>query len=406
MLMLTILCVATYLKGEAFIRECHRLGATVVLLTDETLVHAEWPMEAIAEVHAYPRTASEADVRRVVASLARRHRIDRVAALDDFDVETGAMLREFLQVPGFGRTIAARFRDKLMMRTEASRAGLRVPPFTRVVNDDEVNRWAEIVEPPWVLKPRGMAAATGIQVVATRGQLWPALESTGDERPMFLLEQFVAGDVYHVDAIVRAGRVVFSAVSKYGRPPIQIAHDGGVFVTRTLPPASAEAAPFTEANNTLLTAFDLRNGVSHSEYISSSAVALAQAEGKGGVTFLETSARVGGAYISDVVEAATGANLWVEWARLELAGDTGDYEPPPMRTDTAGIALCLARQESPDLSAYNDSEIALRVNRPHHAGLIVRSSDPRRVETLLDDYVRRFSHDFLAMLPAPSRPTA
>ena len=404
--MVTILCVATYLKGEAFIRECHRLGAVVLLLTEEGLATAEWPREAIAEIHTIPRTASEADIRRVVGSIARRHRIDRVAALDDFDVEMGAMLREFLQVEGFGRTVAGRFRDKLMMRTEATRAGIPVPAFTRVINDAEVNDWADEIAPPWVLKPRGMAAATGIRVVATRAQLWPALESIGDERPMFLLERFVAGDVYHVDAIVRNARIVFQTVSKYGRPPIQIAHDGGVFVTRTLVSAdltrsapleaSNEAAPFLTANERLLAAFELRNGVSHSEYIS----------GENGVTFLETSARVGGAYISDVVEAATGVNLWVEWARLEIAGEGGDYRLPELRRDSAGIALCLARQESPDLSPYIDPEIVLRVRRPHHAGLIVRSPDPERVGALLDSYVDRFSRDFLATMPAPERPTA
>ena len=213
---------------------------------------------------------------------------------------------------------------------------------------------------------------------------------------MFLLERFVAGDVYHVDAIVRNGRIVFQAVSKYGRPPIQIAHEGGVFVTRTLNGTSDEAAPFLMANQRLLAAFDLRNGVSHSEYIS----------GEAGVTFLETSARVGGAYISDVVEAATGVNLWVEWARLEIAGEHGEYRLPDPHRDSAGIALCLARQESPDLSAYTDPEIVVRIRRPHHAGLIVRSPDPQHVDALLDAYVGRFSRDFLATMPAPERPTA
>jgi biotin carboxylase len=166
--MVTILCVATYLKGEPFIRECHRLGARVLLLTEEALAQAAWPGEAIAELHTVPRTASDADVRRVVSTLARRHRIDRIAALDDFDVEMGAMLREFFQVPGFGRTVAARFRDKLTMRTTARRLGLAVPEFTSVANDAAVNDWADRVAPPWMLKPRGMAAATGIRVVAAR----------------------------------------------------------------------------------------------------------------------------------------------------------------------------------------------------------------------------------------------
>jgi biotin carboxylase len=394
--MLTILCVATYLKGEPFIRECHRLGATVLLLTEHSLVNAGWPEEAIAEVHSVARTATEADVRHVVASIARRRRIDRIAALDDFDVETGAMVREYLQVPGFGRTVASRFRDKLAMRTQARRIGLHAPEFTPVFNDAEVGEWAGRVPPPWVLKPRGMAAATGIRRVEDRDQLWPALEAAGDERPNFLLEQFVAGDVYHVDSIVRHGEIVFSVVSKYRQPPFQIAHHGGVFVTRTIPGESPEAAPFITANNALLTGFDLRNGVSHSEYIL----------GGHGVTFLETSARVGGAYIVDVVEAATGVNLWVEWARLEIAGEDGHYEIPAARRDSAGIALCLARQEYPDLSPYADPEIVLKVAKPHHAGVVLRSPDPRRIEALLDQYVERFSRDFLATLPPPARPTA
>jgi biotin carboxylase len=306
------------------------------------------------------------------------------------------MLREWLQVPGFGRTVAARFRDKLAMRTAARRLGLGVPAFTPVFNDAEVEEWAARVPPPWVLKPRSSAAATGIRTIGGRDELRAALDAAGSERPMCLLEQFVHGDVYHVDSIVRAGVVVFDAVSRYGRPPMQIAHEGGVFVTRSLPGQSPEAAGLVSMNRRLLAGFELVDGVSHTEFI----------QGPAGVTFLETSARVGGAYIVEMVEAATGVNLWREWARLEVAGGGGVYEPPAASGDSAGIALCLARQETPDLSAYTDSEIVLRIRRPHHAGLIVRSAEPRRVEQLLNEYVERFTRDFLATLPAPDRPLA
>ncbi len=392
----TILCVATYLKGEEFLRECRRSGATVLLLTADSLADAGWPREAVDEIQTIARDASEPEIRRVVAALARRHRIDRVAALDDFDVETGAMLREFLQLPGFGRTVAGRFRDKLAMRTGARELGLNVPEFTGVFNDRDVDDWVARVPPPWVLKPRSSAAATGIRKVASRDELWAALAAAGDERPMCLLEQFVAGDVYHVDSIVRNGGIVFNIVSKYGRPPMQIAHHGGVFVTRRVPEDAPQAVPFVTMNRRLLTAFELTDGVSHSEYI----------QGSNGVTFLETSARVGGAYIVDVIEAATGVNLWREWARLEIAGPDGRYQAPATASDSAGIALCLARQEHPDLSGYTDPEIVVRIRRAHHAGLIVRSTSPQRVEELLNGYAARFAHDFLATLPPPDRPLA
>jgi biotin carboxylase len=390
----TILCIATYFKGEAFLRECHRLGANVLLLTSDTLAGAAWPRESIAEIHTIPRTASEADIRRLVASVAQRQPIERVAALDDFDVELGAMLREFLQVPGFGRTVASRFRDKLAMRTAARRLGVRVPAFSGVFNDDVVNTWAREVPPPWVLKPRSSAASTGIKKVATADDLWPALHAAGDERAACLLEAFVAGEVFHVDSIVRNGKVVVAVPSKYGKPPMQIAHEGGIFITRRLPEKSPQAVALLDANKQLLTGFELRNGVSHTEFII----------GSEGVTFLETSARVGGAYIVNVVEAATGINLWQEWAKVELAGEDGDYKAPKPARNAAGIALCLSRQATPDLSAYTDPEIVVKIPKDHHAGVIVRSADYARVDALLDSYAERFSRDFLATMPAPERP--
>ena len=395
--MLTILCVATYFKGEAFLRECHRLGCRVLLLTADTLADAAWPRDAIAEIHTIPRGAAEADVRRTVGSIARRHAIARVAALDDFDVELGAAMREFLQVPGIGRTVAARFRDKLAMRTGARRLGIRVPEFTAVFTDADVDAGAARVDPPWVLKPRSSAASTGIKKIASRDELWPTLDAAGDDRPLCLLEQFVAGEVYHVDSIVRNGEVAVAIASKYARPPMQIAHEGGVFITRRLADQSPEARALLETNRTLLTGFGLVNGASHTEFIGSPMPDVR-------VTFLETSARVGGAYIVDVVEAATGINLWREWAKVEIAGDEGHYQMPPVGPDSAGIALCLARQPDPDLSGYTDAEIVMRIRKHHHAGLIVRSPDAGRVEALLDEYSARFAHDFLATMPAPDRP--
>jgi hypothetical protein len=138
-------------------------------------------------------------------------------------------------------------------------------------------------------------------------------------------------------------------------------------------------------------------GVSHTEFI--------RGHHDGRFYFLETSARVGGAHIVDVVEAATGLNLWTEWARIEIAGEEGTYTLPPHREHYAGIVLSLARQQTPDTSAYTDPEIVLRVVKSHHAGLVVASPRRDRVEALLDEYGRRFMHDFYATAPLPEKPS-
>jgi hypothetical protein len=117
---------------------------------------------------------------------------------------------------------------------------------------------------------------------------------------------------------------------------------------------------------------------------------------------------VGGAHIADLVEASTGLNPWREWAKIEISQGEEPYELPAHRADYGGLILSLARQETPDTSAYDDPEIVWRLagHPPHHVGLIVRASTPERVEALLDAYEPRIARDFMATLPPPTTATS
>ncbi|HXW03892.1 MAG TPA: hypothetical protein VD833_01565 [Vicinamibacterales bacterium] len=391
---LTVLCVATYRKGDEFLRECRRLGCRVLLLTEEKLRESDWPRDAIDAFYYLRRDMPEDDIRKGAAFMARTEHVDRIVALDDFDVELAAMLREYLRVPGMGVTVARRFRDKLVMRETARAAGIPCPEFVHLLNHRVVAGWTDRVPPPWVLKPRSQAAAIGIRKIASPDELWRTAETLGDGQADYLLEQFLPGGVYHVDSLAFDGRVRFAVASRYRTPPMAVAHEGGIFVTMTLPAGHPESEPLLPLNDRLLSAFGLERGASHTEFIRGH---------DGQWYFLETSSRVGGAYIVDVVEAATGVNLWREWARAEVTG-TDAFALPRARERCAGIVLSLARQEWPDTSAYTDPEIALRIRKAHHAGLIVAADRPERVEALLDEYARRFRVDFHASAPPPERP--
>jgi biotin carboxylase len=390
---LTVLCIATYRKGDEFLRECRRQGCRVLLLTDERLRDSDWPRDSIDAFYYVRRDMPESDIRKGAAFLARTEHLDRIVALDDFDVELAAMLREYLQVPGMGQTAARGFRDKLAMRTRACAAGIACPEFIHPVNHEALREWTSRVPPPWVLKPRSQAASIGIRKIASSADLHATLDSLADDRAEFVLEQFVPGDVFHVDTLVFNLRIVFALASRYGTPPMAVAHEAGIFVTRTL--GGGDPAPELKAINArLLETFGLASGVSHTEFIRAD---------DGRVLFLETSARVGGAFIVDVVEAATGVNLWREWARIEIAGEHRAYVPPQPKGQFAGIVLSLARQEEPDMSGYTDAEIVTRIRKRHHAGVIVAANSEDRVRLLLDSYVDRFRADFHASAPPPER---
>jgi len=395
---LTVLCVATYEKGQEFLKECKRQGCRVLLLTTDTLREAGWPRDAIDEAFYMPRDIAREDLLKGVSHVARTHRIDRIVALDDFDVETAALLREHLRVPGMGETTARYFRDKLAERMKARNFGILVPDFVHTVNDEQVKAFADQTPLPWILKPRSQAAAIGMKKIERAEDLWPALEELGDRRSFYVLERFVAGDVFHVDAIVWDKAVVFQSMHRYGQPPFQVAHGGGIFTTTSVAKHDPAWAALERINRDVLATFGLVRGVTHTEFIRSAA--------ENRFLFLETSARVGGAFIVDLVEAESGVNLWREWAKLEIAGEDGAYRAPKTAERYAGLVLTLAKQERPDLSGYTDPEIVYRVAKANHAGLIVASADESRVRALLEQYSARFQQDFFAFVPAPERPPA
>jgi biotin carboxylase len=394
---LTMLCLASYEKGEAFLRECKRHGCRVLLITVEKLRDANWPREAIDEIFYMPDGYSRDDIIKGVSFLARTQNIDRIVPLDEYDQETAALLREHLRNPGMGDTTARYFRDKLAMRVKARNEGILVPEFVHALNYDRLREFMSRVAAPWVLKPRSEAASMGIKKIAASEELWPLLDALGDRQSFYVLEQYLPGDIYHVDSIVSEREVLFAVKHKYGHPPMDVSL-GGIFTTQKIPRTSADAKELDSINREVISTLGLVRGVTHTEFIKSRA--------HGRFYFLETAARVGGANIAETIEAATGLNLWAEWAKIEMAGEHGSYELPPHRDDYAGVIISLARQDYPDTSPYDDPEIVYRLNKLHHAGLVVASKDPQRVGQLLESYSRRFFEDFYTTEPPLDRPAS
>jgi biotin carboxylase len=394
----TILCLASYFKGTTVLEACREEGCHVILVAREKLADMPWPAAAIDERFLMPDLTAQPDIFHAISYLARTRHIDRIIALDDYDVLTAAAVREHTRIPGMGQTTARRFRDKLAMRYRAQEKGLLVPEFVPVLNYEDIGSFINRIRPPWVLKPRTEAGAMGIKLIGSPEELWDWLNRLGDEQSYFLLEEYIAGDVYHVDSLVWEEKVLFAEPNKYWQPPIHVAHEGGVFVTRTLDRKSKEARDLLAMNKKLLKALGMVRGVAHSEFI--------RGHEDGRLYFLETAARVGGASIAEFVEAATGLNLWREWARLEIAGARGQsYQLPQTRQDYAGILICLARQQFPDMSAYQEPEVVWRLEgKENHAGLIVVADSPGRIEELLEQYSRRFAADFLAIAPPLDKP--
>ncbi len=167
--------------------------------------------------------------------MARWQPIDRIVALDEFDMENAAALREHLRIPGMGLTTVRHFRDKLAMRGRAKedrhqRSGIYPRAQSRQLAGIHVARESAVAAEAALAgfrhrheensrRRRSLAAARAI------GRRAIALLCSSNSLP---------GDVFHVDSIVSESKVVFAEAHAYGSPPLDTSHQGGVFTTRTL----------------------------------------------------------------------------------------------------------------------------------------------------------------------------
>jgi hypothetical protein len=394
---LTLLCLASFEKGHGFLQQAKRQGCRVFLLTSLALNgKAKWPFESLDDIFYMPDQDHEwnlQDMLLAVSHLSRTIQIDRVVPLDDFDLEKASFLREHLRLPGLGETATRYFRDKLAMRMRAVEHAIPVPEFTATFNYERITRYLDAVPPPWLLKPRLMAGAIGIKKFRHQQEVWDRIHSLGDEQSFFVLERFVPGDIFHVDSIWFKGEMVYAVASAYGTPPLDVTQGGGIFTTRIVERGSDTEDALKWLNQKVLKAFGLTDGVSHTEFL--------RAHEDKTFYFLETSARVGGAHISDFIQAATGIDMWAEWAKIELATASGScYAPPEPGKDYAGLLVSLARQEWPDTSGFQEPELVWRMNKRHHVGFVLKSPDYNRIGELLQLYSERVHRDYHASAPA------
>ena len=399
----TIVCISCYYKGYDFIEELKKLNNRVILITSENFKDKNWPWHAIDEV--YYMTEIEPSVWNLdhlvegFSHLMKTNKINAIIALDDYDVEKAALVRETFRIPGMGQTTQRYFRDKLAMRQMAKDSNIDAPEFTAIFNDDTVNEFADKIAAPWVLKPRSEASATGIIKIKSKDELWESIHKLGEQRHLFLLESFKPGDVFHVDSLVYKKEIIFCSASQYLSTPMEVSHDGGVFRTKTLGRYSDEYKALEKVNDKVLKSFGLVNGATHTEFIRS--------KENGKWYFLETSSRVGGAHIPDLVEASTGINLWREWAKIENTILKNEEYTIAKSTDfSAGLIIALAKDKVPNHEIFQSEEVVKFLPLDYHVGIVYKSNSAEKIQERLDESATLIIKDFLNIIPLKSKPSS
>src|SRR3990167_126925 len=164
------------------------------------------------EVYEFENYMCNAHVELTAIEIAKRVDIYSVVAYSEVDIIRAARIREELNIPGQHLDNANVFRDKLKMRELSSIKGMVAPNFISISSMKQLDMFAEKNGYPFVIKPRFGMASIGVQKITCRSELIDfistALYSDPDIATPFIAESFVKGQVYSVDLIVAANRIV------------------------------------------------------------------------------------------------------------------------------------------------------------------------------------------------------
>ncbi|UWE12995.1 ATP-grasp domain-containing protein [Actinacidiphila bryophytorum] len=257
----------------------------------------------------------------------------------EYAVPFAARLAERYGLPGASLGAALVLRDKALLRQVSAAAGIANPASVRVDSAAAVEAFLAEHPGPAVLKPANRQASLGVRVVGGPEEVAAAwaeclVQDEGvfvPDRPMdvaMLAEQFVQGDEYSVEMLVRGGEPLFTNVTGkklYPGPyPVELAH----IVPADIPDELTRLLGAQTAR--LMAAVGFGDGVVHCEWIVS-----------GGVPYLvECAGRMPGDAILDLIEAA----YPLEFMRAYFAVLKGEPLPAelPVRAKSGAAVRFLA----------------------------------------------------------------
>jgi biotin carboxylase len=268
--------------------------------------------------------------------------IDRVAVFGDSDQDRWALLAARLGLPGPDPETVEAVRDKAAMRRRLAAAGVCDVPAAVAPDAEAVRAFGTEHGYPLVCKPASGSASRGIARVGSAADAAAAWDrASGVELGSVLVEPFLAGPEYSVEAVSEAGEHLIVAVTQKHKDDRHFVELGHV-VPAPLEPG--ERARVGRAVREALTALGVRDAVTHTEVIA----------GGDRVRIVETHLRVGGDGIGDLVRAACDVDLTDCQARLALGrpvleGVRAALARPPRRSaacwfgysDAAGIVSCV-----------------------------------------------------------------
>ena len=258
--------------------------------------------------------------------------VTRVVTTGEVGVLRAARFREAIGVPGQSVDSALAYRDKVLMKTLCSRAGVRIARYKEIGSPSDLVGFARLVGFPLVLKPRAGAGSIDTRLIRSEEEMWSVLAklpaATVGLGMNLLAEEFIDGQLYHVNGYARAdGTIGLSWPASYvERGNLDsVLNEGTISGEYLLDPSDPRVGPMQAFTEQCLRALPWP------EHGFSFHLELFEEETTRELVLCEVACRQGGGNIVDIYEFGFGVDLLDAALRLQAGLALPDHPVVPTR---------------------------------------------------------------------------
>ena len=297
------------------------------------------------------------ELENLVIKLHQQEKFDLLIALSEKDILRVAKLRELLGIQGQNYFSALLYRDKYIMKQFAKIIGLNVPEFSTFSEPCELMEKVSKIGFPILIKPLSKSGSEGVQVLKNKEEYDDYLEKKSLWGENYDVEQFILGDMYHVDGIVENNKLKFVSVSKYwnslGKSTTLMESTQNTTITFadfTINKSDWEFLLLKGETKKFVEKSNFNNGTIHAEFIIS--------EKDKTPYFIEIASRTGGLMISDTIEKKYGIIM----NEVSFYLQVGQKVTYPLKNEPENFSFLTVFPQNKKLIEYDVSKIKQDLN--------------------------------------------
>ena len=297
------------------------------------------------------------ELENLVIKLHQQEKFDLLIALSEKDILRVAKLRELLGIQGQNYFSALLYRDKYIMKQFAKIIGLNVPEFSTFSETCELMEKVSKIGFPILIKPLSKSGSEGVQVLKNKEEYDDYLEKKSLWGENYDVEQFILGDMYHVDGIVENNKLKFVSVSKYwnslGKSTTLMESTQNTTITFadfTINKSDWEFLLLKGETKKFVEKSNFNNGTIHAEFIIS--------EKDKTPYFIEIASRTGGLMISDTIEKKYGIIM----NEVSFYLQVGQKVTYPLKNEPENFGFLTVFPQNKKLIEYDVSKIKQDLN--------------------------------------------